>query len=69
MFEHPGSSQAAKLIGMFSIFCVFVSTVILTLDTLPFFQVNIKTVCILYCIVQESSQVNISVCPSVFKKY
>ena len=44
MFEHPGSSQAAKLIGMFSIFCVFVSTVILTLDTLPFFQVNIKTV-------------------------
>ena len=56
MFEHPGSSQAAKLIGMFSIFCVFVSTVILTLDTLPFFQVNIKTVCILYCIVQESSQ-------------
>ena len=51
MFEHPGSSQAAKLIGMFSIFCVFVSTVILTLDTLPFFQVNIKTVYILYCIV------------------
>jgi len=48
MFEHPGSSQAAKLIGMFSIFCVFVSTVILTLDTLPFFQVNIKTVCILF---------------------
>ena len=48
MFEHPGSSQAAKLIGMFSIFCVFVSTVILTLDTLPFFQVNIKAVFILF---------------------
>ena len=65
MFEHPGSSQAAKLIGMFSIFCVFVSTVILTLDTLPFFQVNIKTV--YFCIALLRSQVNISL--SVFKKY
>ena len=39
MFEHPASSMAARFIGMFSIFCIFVSTAILTLDTLPYFQV------------------------------
>ena len=61
MFEHPGSSQAAKLIGMFSIFCVFVSTVILTLDTLPFFQVNIKTACILYIALLRSQYLSVSI--------
>ena len=40
LFEHPASSTGAKIIGMFSIFCVFVSTLILTLDTLPLFQVK-----------------------------
>ena len=39
LFEHPASSQGAKFIAMFSIFCIFVSTLLLTLDTLPFFQV------------------------------
>jgi len=38
LFEKPTSSLAAKIIAMFSIFCVILSTVILTLDTLPFFQ-------------------------------
>lgn len=41
LFEHPASSQGAKLIAMFSIFCIFVSTLLLTLDTLPFFQVMV----------------------------
>ena len=38
LFEKPASSPAARVIGVFSIFCIFVSTVILTLNTLPYFQ-------------------------------
>ena len=40
MFEKPTTSIAAKCIAMFSVFCIIVSTIILTLDTLPYFQVS-----------------------------
>jgi hypothetical protein len=38
-FDKPTSSNSAKVVGVLSMFCIFISTVILTLDTLPYFQV------------------------------
>jgi len=37
-FDKPASSNAAKVVGFLSMFAIFISTVILTLDTLPYFQ-------------------------------
>jgi len=38
LFEHPHTSMAARVIGIISVTCIFISTVILTLDTLPYFH-------------------------------
>ena len=38
LFEKPHSSMCAGLLGVFSLLCIIISTVILTLDTLPYFQ-------------------------------
>ena len=41
-FDKPTSSTAAKVVGFLSMLSIFVSTIILTLDTLPYFQVCSK---------------------------
>lgn len=38
LFEHPHTSTLARIIGIISISCIFISTIILTLDTMPYFQ-------------------------------
>ena len=38
MFEHPHTSTLARVIGTVSVSCIFISTIILTLETLPYFQ-------------------------------
>jgi len=38
LFEHPHTSIAARVIGIISVSCIFISTIILTLDTLPYFN-------------------------------
>ncbi|XP_023336409.1 potassium voltage-gated channel protein Shab [Eurytemora carolleeae] len=38
LFEHPHTSMSARVIGIVSVTCIFISTVILTLETLPYFQ-------------------------------
>ena len=38
LFEHPHTSALARVIGVISISCIFISTIILTLDTMPYFQ-------------------------------
>ena len=37
LFEHPQSSLAARFMGLISVACIFLSTIVLTLDTLPYF--------------------------------
>ena len=37
LFEHPQSSLGARLMGLVSVVCIFLSTIVLTLDTLPYF--------------------------------
>ena len=37
-FEHPHTSAEARLLAAISVTCIFISTVILTLETLPYFQ-------------------------------
>ena len=37
-FEHPHTSTLARVIGSISVACIFISTIILTLETLPYFQ-------------------------------
>ena len=37
-FEHPHTSVLARVIGSISVACIFISTIILTLETLPYFQ-------------------------------
>ena len=37
LFEKPHTSVGARIIAVFSVICIFVSTVILTLNTLPMF--------------------------------
>ena len=37
-FEHPHTSSMARLIGSVSVSCIFLSTIILTLETLPYIQ-------------------------------
>ena len=39
-FEHPHTSTLARVIGSISVACIFISTIILTLETLPYFQEN-----------------------------
>ena len=41
IFDKPTSSKAAQVVGIVSMFCIFVSTAIVTLDTLPYFQVHV----------------------------
>lgn len=38
LFEHPHTSIAARVVGILSVSCIFISTIILTLDTLPYFN-------------------------------
>lgn len=38
LFEHPHTSIAARVVGIISVSCIFISTIILTLDTLPYFN-------------------------------
>ena len=38
LFEKPHTSVGARLIAVFSVSCIFVSTIILTLNTLPMFR-------------------------------
>ena len=38
LFEHPHTSPLARVLGVISVACIFISTIILTLDTLPYFQ-------------------------------
>jgi len=38
LFEHPHTSIAARVIGIISVSCIFISTIILTLDTMPYFN-------------------------------
>jgi len=38
LFEHPHTSTAARVLGIISVSCIFISTIILTLDTLPYFH-------------------------------
>ena len=38
LFEHPHTSALARVLGVISVACIFISTIILTLDTLPYFQ-------------------------------
>ena len=38
LFEHPHTSTLARILGVVSVACIFISTIILTLDTLPYFQ-------------------------------
>lgn len=38
LFEHPHTSIAARVVGIISVTCIFISTIILTLDTLPYFN-------------------------------
>ena len=38
LFEHPHTSLLARIIGIISVSCIFISTIILTLDTLPYFK-------------------------------
>ena len=38
LFEHPHTSTLARIFGVVSVTCIFISTIILTLDTLPFFH-------------------------------
>ena len=38
LFEHPNTSLAARVVGVISVTCIFISTIILTLDTLPYFE-------------------------------
>ena len=40
LFEKPHSSVGARIIGLVSLICIILSTVILTLNTLPYFQEN-----------------------------
>ena len=42
IFDKPTSGPAAQVVGILSMFCIAVSTVILTLDTLPYFQVMLQ---------------------------
>ena len=37
LFEHPQSSLGARLMGLMSVACILLSTIVLTLDTLPYF--------------------------------
>ena len=37
-FEHPHTSSMARLIGSVSVSCIFLSTILLTLETLPYIQ-------------------------------
>ena len=36
--EHPHTSVAARIIGIISVGCIFLSSIILTLDTMPYFM-------------------------------
>ena len=38
LFEHPHTSALARVLGVISVACIFISTIILTLDTMPYFQ-------------------------------
>ena len=38
LFEHPHTSTLARVLGVISVTCIFISTIILTLETLPYFQ-------------------------------
>merc|ERR1712223_1584052 len=38
LFEHPHTSSLARVLGVISVACIFISTIILTLDTMPYFQ-------------------------------
>ena len=38
LFEKPHTSIGARIIAVFSVSCIFVSTIILTLNTLPMFE-------------------------------
>ena len=38
LFEHPHTSTLARVLGVISVTCIFISTIILTLDTMPYFQ-------------------------------
>ena len=38
LFEHPHTSIAARIVGIISVSCIFLSTIILTLDTMPYFE-------------------------------
>ena len=38
LFEHPHTSTLARILGVVSVACIFISTIILTLDTMPYFQ-------------------------------
>ena len=38
LFENPHTSSLARILGVISVACIFISTIILTLDTLPYFQ-------------------------------
>ena len=38
LFEHPHTSPLARVLGVISVACIFISTIILTLDTLPYFK-------------------------------
>lgn len=38
LFENPHTSIPARIIGVISVSCIFISTIILTLDTLPYFE-------------------------------
>ena len=44
LFEHPHTSTAARVIGIISVSCIFLSTIILTLDTLPYFEDHVDTI-------------------------
>ena len=65
MFEHPASSQGAKIVAMFSIFCIFVSTLLLTLDTLPFFQVFLHSFVVGFVVIFVGNSVEPSAIRSV----
>ena len=38
LFEKPHTSVGARVVGLISLLCIIISTVVLTLNTLPYFQ-------------------------------